>query len=132
MPAADADGPPEVLLLAPPTLLLLLLVRTDAMEVRFPLILSFSSLQAAPDPLGFDLAGRVQAGKDSVARLVRELEGAGLLVERVRGVPALFIKVSAALRHDTNTKAHCYVVTSEYRPTCKNSLLDVNYSAETG
>ena len=96
MPAADADGPPEVLLLAPPTLHLLLLVRTDAMEVRFPLILSFSSPQAAPDPLGFDLAGRVQAGKDSVARLVRELEGAGLLVERVRGVPAEFIKVSAA------------------------------------
>ena len=95
MPAADVDGPPGVLLLAPPTLLLLL-VRTDAMEVRFPLILSFSSLQAAPDPLGFDLAGRVQAGKDSVARLVRELEGAGMLVERVRGVPALFIKVSAA------------------------------------
>ena len=60
MPAADVDGPPGVLLLAPPTLLLLLLVRTDAMEVRFPLILSFSSPQAAPDPLGFDLAGRVQ------------------------------------------------------------------------
>ena len=96
MPAADADGPPEVLLLAPPTLLLLLLVRTDAMEVRSPLILSLSSPQAAPDPLGFDLAGRVQAGKDSVARLVRELEGTGLLVERVRGVPAEFIKVSAA------------------------------------
>mgnify|MGYP006968177378 CR=1 FL=1 len=95
MPAADADGPPEVLLLAPPTLLLLL-VQTDAMEVRFPLILSFSSPQADPDALGFDLAGRVQAGKDSVARLVRELEGAGLLAERVRGVPAEFIKVSAA------------------------------------
>ena len=28
-----------------------------------------------------------------MARLVRELEGAGLLVERVRGVPAEFIKV---------------------------------------
>ena len=31
--------------------------------------------------------------EDCVARLVRELEGAGLLVERVRGVPAEFIKV---------------------------------------
>ena len=38
----------------------------------------------------------MQAGKESMARLVRELEGAGLLVERVRGVPAEFIKVSAA------------------------------------
>ena len=33
------------------------------------------------------------AAEDCVARLVRELEGAGLLVERVRGVPAEFIKV---------------------------------------
>lgn len=31
--------------------------------------------------------------KDCLARLVQELEGAGLLVERVRGVPAEFIKV---------------------------------------
>ena len=31
--------------------------------------------------------------EDCVARLVRELESAGLLVERVRGVPAEFIKV---------------------------------------
>ncbi|VAI76651.1 unnamed protein product [Triticum turgidum subsp. durum] len=67
------------------------------MEVRFPLILSFSSPQADPDALGFDLAGRVQAGKDSVARLVRELEGTGLLVEPVRGVPTEFIKLSAPM-----------------------------------
>ncbi|VAH74718.1 unnamed protein product [Triticum turgidum subsp. durum] len=67
------------------------------MEVRFPLILSFSSPQAAPNPLGLDLAGRVQAGKESVARLMRELEGVGLLVERVRGVPAKFIKLSAPM-----------------------------------
>lgn len=33
------------------------------------------------------------AAADCVARLVRELEAAGLLVERVRGVPAEFIKV---------------------------------------
>jgi anoctamin-10 len=31
--------------------------------------------------------------EDCVARLVRELEGAGLLVDRLRGVPAEFIKV---------------------------------------
>lgn len=42
-------------------------------------------------------AAAAEAGEDSVARLVRELEGAGLLVERVRGVPAEFIKVSAAV-----------------------------------
>jgi hypothetical protein len=35
--------------------------------------------------------------EDCVARLVRELEGAGLLVDRVRGVPAEFIKVCERL-----------------------------------
>ncbi|PWZ32488.1 Anoctamin-like protein [Zea mays] len=35
--------------------------------------------------------------EDCVARLVRELEGAGLLVERVRGVPAEFIKLAAPM-----------------------------------
>lgn len=40
---------------------------------------------------------RAAAGEDCVARLVRELEGAGLLVERVRGVPAEFIKLSAPM-----------------------------------
>jgi hypothetical protein len=38
-------------------------------------------------------AAAAGAAEDCVARLVRELEGAGLLVERVRGVPAEFIKV---------------------------------------
>jgi len=38
-------------------------------------------------------AAAAGATEDCVARLVRELEGAGLLVERVRGVPAEFIKV---------------------------------------
>lgn len=42
-------------------------------------------------------AAAAEAGEDSVARLVRELEGAGLLVERVRGVPAEFIKLSAPM-----------------------------------
>ncbi|XP_006644585.1 anoctamin-like protein Os01g0706700 [Oryza brachyantha] len=35
--------------------------------------------------------------EDCVARLVRELEDVGLLVERVRGVPAEFIKLSAPM-----------------------------------
>ncbi|GJN17923.1 hypothetical protein PR202_gb05031 [Eleusine coracana subsp. coracana] len=35
--------------------------------------------------------------EDCVARLVRELEGAGLLVDRVRGVPAEFIKLAAPM-----------------------------------
>jgi len=38
-------------------------------------------------------AAAAGAAEDCLARLVRELEGAGLLVERVRGVPAEFIKV---------------------------------------
>nr|CAB3474031.1 unnamed protein product [Digitaria exilis] len=37
------------------------------------------------------------AADDCVARLVRELEDAGLLVERVRGVPAEFIKLAAPM-----------------------------------
>ncbi|GJM93398.1 hypothetical protein PR202_ga09951 [Eleusine coracana subsp. coracana] len=35
--------------------------------------------------------------EDCVARLVRELEGAGLLVDRIRGVPAEFIKLAAPM-----------------------------------
>ncbi|KAL6839833.1 hypothetical protein ACP4OV_029643 [Aristida adscensionis] len=55
---------------------------------------------------GFELAivvpklSRSAAGAqadDCVARLVRELEGAGLLVDRVRGVPAEFLKLAAPL-----------------------------------
>lgn len=42
-------------------------------------------------------AAAAEGGKDCVARLVRELEDAGLLVERVRGVPAEFIKLSAPM-----------------------------------
>lgn len=38
-------------------------------------------------------AAAAGATEDCMARLVRELEAAGLLVERVRGVPAEFIKV---------------------------------------
>ncbi|KAE8800784.1 Anoctamin-like protein [Hordeum vulgare] len=42
-------------------------------------------------------AAAAEAGDDCVARLVRDLEGAGLLVERVRGVLAEFIKLSAPM-----------------------------------
>ncbi|KAL5227124.1 hypothetical protein ABZP36_015389 [Zizania latifolia] len=42
-------------------------------------------------------AGGRGEGEDCVARLVRELEDAGLVVERVRGVPAEFIKLSAPM-----------------------------------
>lgn len=42
-------------------------------------------------------AAAAGAAEDCVARLVRELEGAGLLVERVRGVPAEFIKLAAPM-----------------------------------
>jgi hypothetical protein len=38
-------------------------------------------------------AAAAQGGEDCLARLVQELEDVGLLVERVRGVPAEFIKV---------------------------------------
>jgi anoctamin-10 len=41
-------------------------------------------------------AAAAQGGEDCLARLVRELEDVGLLVERVRGVPAEFIKVRCA------------------------------------
>ncbi|KAM3331758.1 hypothetical protein ACQJBY_027586 [Aegilops geniculata] len=40
---------------------------------------------------------RAATGEDCLASLARELEGAGLLVERVRGVPAEFIKLSAPM-----------------------------------
>ncbi|CAL4974473.1 unnamed protein product [Urochloa decumbens] len=43
------------------------------------------------------LAAAAGGADDCVARLVRELEGAGLLVERVRGVPAEFIKLAAPM-----------------------------------
>uniref|UniRef100_A0A0D9V4Q7 Anoctamin transmembrane domain-containing protein n=1 Tax=Leersia perrieri TaxID=77586 RepID=A0A0D9V4Q7_9ORYZ len=42
-------------------------------------------------------AARCGRGEDCVARLVQELEDVGLLVERVRGVPAEFIKLSAPM-----------------------------------
>ena len=42
-------------------------------------------------------AAAAQDGQDCLARLVSELEGAGLLVDRVRGVPAEFIKVRRPL-----------------------------------
>ncbi|CAM0882322.1 unnamed protein product [Alopecurus aequalis] len=42
-------------------------------------------------------AAAAEGGDDCLARLVTELENAGLLVERVRGVPAEFIKLSAPM-----------------------------------
>ncbi|KAM0911250.1 hypothetical protein ACQ4PT_013626 [Festuca glaucescens] len=42
-------------------------------------------------------AAAAHGGEDCLARLVRELEDVGLLVERVRGVPAEFIKLSAPM-----------------------------------
>uniref|UniRef100_A0ACD5VIR8 Uncharacterized protein n=1 Tax=Avena sativa TaxID=4498 RepID=A0ACD5VIR8_AVESA len=61
---------------------------------------------AVEDATGFEVgvvvpklsrAAAAEGGEDCLALLVRELEGAGLLVDRVRGVSAEFIKLSAPI-----------------------------------